>query len=201
MTEKQIPWDYWFHAIQHLCRMTNQIPDKIPGKLTTPFGLFHYVAPKTCTWFPLFSIAYLYKELDNDKGCTTFNSKAMIGIAVGRSTKTNALSIYDPITKQYYNPYIYKFDPSTYPVPSSPNRSTMMGNYTLTSTATATKTPQRRTRRPCRSRSPAKNVTTTTTPRLFFRLSPSATCQASPCHISISSRSTTATPSPRSYPN
>ena len=95
--------------------MTNQIPAKVGGKLTTPFELVHHVAPDTCTWFPLFSITYLYKDLDNDKDRTTFQSKSMIGIAVGRSTKTNALSIYNPTTKQYYKPDTYKFNPSRLP--------------------------------------------------------------------------------------
>ena len=36
----------------------------------------------------------------------------MIGIAVGRSTKTNALSIYNPTTKQYYEPDTYISNPS-----------------------------------------------------------------------------------------
>ena len=39
----------------------------------------------------------------------------MIGIAAGRSTKTNALSVYNPITKQYYTSDMYKFDPSCLP--------------------------------------------------------------------------------------
>ena len=36
LAEKQIPKDYWYHAIHHACRMMNQIPLKIGGKLTTP---------------------------------------------------------------------------------------------------------------------------------------------------------------------
>ena len=39
----------------------------------------------------------------------------MIGIPVGRSTKTSTLSVYNPITKQYYEPETYKFDPSRLP--------------------------------------------------------------------------------------
>ena len=85
--------------------MTNQIPAKVDGKLTTPFELVHHVAPDTRTWFPLFYIAYFYKDSESDKDRTTFQYKAMIGIAVGRSTKTNALSVYNPITKHYYEPY------------------------------------------------------------------------------------------------
>ena len=46
----------------------------------------------------------------------------MIGIAVGRSTKTNALSVYNPTTKKYYEPDTYKFDPSRLPCNKFPSR-------------------------------------------------------------------------------
>ena len=67
LTEKQMPKDYWFHAIHHAARMHNQIPAAFNGKLTTPFELVHRVAPDSRTWFPLFSIVYFYKETDTDK--------------------------------------------------------------------------------------------------------------------------------------
>ena len=82
MTKKQIPRDYWFHAIQQSCRMTNQISAKVDVKLITLFEIFHHVAPYTRTWLPLLSIAYFYKYLDNNKDRTTFQSKSMIGIVV-----------------------------------------------------------------------------------------------------------------------
>ena len=63
--------------------MTNQIPAKSDGKLTTSFELVHHVAPDTRTWFPLLSIAYFYKDSNSDKYCTTFHYKSMIGISVG----------------------------------------------------------------------------------------------------------------------
>ena len=72
MTEKQMPRDYWFHAIQHSCQMTNQIPAKVDRKLTTPFELVHYVAPDTRIYFPLLSVTYFYKDSDNDKDHSTF---------------------------------------------------------------------------------------------------------------------------------
>ena len=68
----------------------NQIPAKVNGKLTALFELVHHVPPNTHTWFPLFSIVYFYKEMDKDHKRTSFQSKAMQGIAVGCSTKTNA---------------------------------------------------------------------------------------------------------------
>ena len=122
LSEKQTPRDYWFHAVQHACRMMNQIPAKVGGKLTTSFELVHHAPPDTRTWFPLFSIVYFYKKSDDDQDRTKFQANAMIGIAVGRSTKTNALSVYNPTTKRYYEPDTYKFDPSRLPSNKWPSR-------------------------------------------------------------------------------
>ena len=66
----------------------------------------------------------------------------MIGIAVGRSTKTNTLSIYSPATKQYYEPDTYKFDSAVSPAPSGPPGSTTTAIYMLTCTDTTTRTSQ-----------------------------------------------------------
>ena len=100
----------------------NQILSKINGELTTLFELAHHVPPDTCTWFPIFSIVFFYKKTDEDQDRTSFQSKVMIGIAVGRSTKTNAVSVYNPTTKKYYEPDTYKFDPSCLPCNKFPLR-------------------------------------------------------------------------------
>ena len=120
-TEKQMPRDYWFHAVQHACRMMNQIPSKVNGKIAASFELVHHVPPDTRTWFPLFSIVFFYKKSNEDHDRTSFQSKAMIGIAVGCSTKTNALSVYNPTTKKYYEPDTYKFDLSRLPCNKFPS--------------------------------------------------------------------------------
>ena len=93
----------------------NRIPARVNDKLTTSLELVHHVPPETCTWFPLFSIIYFYKAMDEDQDCTSFQSKAMQGITVGHSTKINALSIYNPTINHYYKPDIYKLDPSCLP--------------------------------------------------------------------------------------
>ena len=140
LTEKQMPKDYWFHAIHHAARMHNQIPITFNGKLTTPFELVHRVAPDSRTWFPLFSIVYFYKETDADKDRENFQAKAMIGIAVGRSTKTNALSVYHPITKKYYERTRTSSIPPASRATSSPTRSATMVVSLSISTNTPTGT-------------------------------------------------------------
>ena len=106
-----MPRDYWYFAIAHAARMMNMTPGNVSGKLTTPFELVHRVAPDVRTWFPLFSIVYFHLN-NTDGDAASFDSDAMIGIAVGRSDKTNGLRVYNPSAKNYYEPYLYKFDPS-----------------------------------------------------------------------------------------
>ena len=120
LTEAQMPPDFWFHVIHHACRMTNQIPAKVNGELTTPFELVHRSAPDSRTWFPLFSVVFFYKDTNKQKDRSSFQSRGMIGIAVGRSTTTNALTVYNPITKKYYEPETYKLDPSRSPCSEFP---------------------------------------------------------------------------------
>ena len=115
-----MPRNYWFHAVQHACRMVNQIPIKVDGQPTTSFELVHRTPPDSRTWFPLFGIVYFY----NDKNhlCNSSQSKSMVGIAAGCSTKTNELSVCVPNTKQCYEPDTYNFDPSRCPSTEFPTQ-------------------------------------------------------------------------------
>ena len=123
LTDAGMSRDYWFFAIAHAARMMNYIPGKVDGKLTTSFELVHRVKPNGRTLFPLFSIVYFSQNkttgTDSDADASgdrsTFMSRSQVGIAVGRSTKTNALRVYSPSTKQYYEPDTYSFDPSRRP--------------------------------------------------------------------------------------
>ncbi len=52
LTEKQMSWLYWFHAITHAARMMNAIPGKHSGHFTSPFLLVHGVGHDERTWIP-----------------------------------------------------------------------------------------------------------------------------------------------------
>ncbi|EJK48458.1 hypothetical protein THAOC_32741, partial [Thalassiosira oceanica] len=130
LTDAGMSRDYWYFAIAHAARMMNYIPGKVEGKLTTSFELVHRVRPDGRTFFPLFSIVYFSlnksKSTENapeDSGDrSTFMSRSQVGIAVGRSTTTNALRVYSPSTKSYYEPETYKFDPSRRPSNEWPDK-------------------------------------------------------------------------------
>ena len=117
LTEKQMPRTFWFYAIVHSARMMNAIPGKYGGKLASPFLLVHGTGHDERTWFPLFSVCYFHHERDGDVPRSHCQSHTMDGIAIGRSPTSNALLVYNPRTKRYYEPDSYRLDP--YRLPSS----------------------------------------------------------------------------------
>ncbi len=120
LMDKQMPWCYWFQAIQHAARMMNCIPGKVNDALTTPFELIHHSPPDSRLWFPLFSIGYFHHTRDGSVSRSGFQAQTMEGIAVGRSNTSNAMVFYNPTTKQYYEPDTYKLDPSRLPSTAFP---------------------------------------------------------------------------------
>ena len=110
LTEKQMPRAFWFYAIQHAARMMNCIPGKVHDELTTPFELVHHVPPDSRTWFPLFCVGFFNHTRDGSTARSSFQAQTLEGIAVGRSTTSNAMIFYNPATCQYYEPDSYKFD-------------------------------------------------------------------------------------------
>jgi hypothetical protein len=66
LTEKQMPWSFWFYAVVHSVRMMNAIPGKLCGKLASLFLLAHGVGHDERTWFPLVSVCYFHHERDGN---------------------------------------------------------------------------------------------------------------------------------------
>ncbi len=85
LTEKQMPWLFWFYVIVHSACMMNTIPGKFGGKLASPFLLAHGSGHNEQTSFPLFSICYFHHKKDGDVPCSHCQSHTMdgIGIAIG----------------------------------------------------------------------------------------------------------------------
>ena len=117
LMEKQMPRSFWFYAIVHSARMMNAIPGKFGGKLASPFLLVHGLGHDKRTWFPLFSICYFHHEKDGDVPHFHCQSHTMDGVAIGHSPTSNAMLVYNPLAKQYYESDSYRLDP--YCLPSS----------------------------------------------------------------------------------
>jgi hypothetical protein len=97
--------------------MMNAIPGKIHGRLASPFLLVHGVGHDERTWVPLFSLCYFHYEKDRDLKRSKHQTHTMDGIIIGRSPTSNALLVYNPRNKQYYEPNSYHID--SYRLPDS----------------------------------------------------------------------------------
>ena len=117
ITEKQMPRSFWFYAIVHAARMMNAIPGRHSGRLASPFLLVHGVGHDERTWIPIFSLAFFHHERDGDESRSHHQAHTMDGIVVGRSPTSNALLVYNPRNKKYYEPDSYRID--SYRLPSS----------------------------------------------------------------------------------
>jgi hypothetical protein len=95
--------------------MMNAIPGKFGRKLASPFLLVHVTGHDERTWFPLFSVCYFDHEQDSNITRSHCQSHTMDGIAIGRSPTSNALLVYNPWTKRYYEPDSYRLDPYRLP--------------------------------------------------------------------------------------
>jgi hypothetical protein len=111
LTEKQMPQSFWFYAIVHSTRMINAIPGKFGGKLASPFLLVHGSGHDERTWFPLFLVCYFHHVRDGNIPRSHCQLHTLDGIAIGRSPTSNALLVYNPRTKHYYEPDSYRLDP------------------------------------------------------------------------------------------
>ncbi len=96
LTEKQMPWWYWLHAITHAAHMMNAIPGKHSGHLASPFPLVHGVGHDEHTWIPLFSVCYFHHVRDGNQKQSKHQAHTMDGIVIGCSPTSNALLVYNP---------------------------------------------------------------------------------------------------------
>ncbi len=93
----------------------NAIPGKIHGRIASPFLLVHGVGHDERTWIPLFSICYFHHEKDGNMKRSKHQAHLMEGVIIGRSPTSNALLVYNPRNKQYYEPDSYPIDSNHLP--------------------------------------------------------------------------------------
>ncbi len=99
----------------------NATPGKLGGKLASPFLLAHGVGHDEGTWFPLFLVCYFHHERNGNISRSHNQSHTMDKIAIGCLPTSNALLVYNPRTKQYYEPDSYCLDPYRLPSLVYPN--------------------------------------------------------------------------------
>eukprot|EP00956_Cyclotella_meneghiniana_P026201 scaffold56081_cov49-Cyclotella_meneghiniana.AAC.1 len=130
ITEKQVGREYWYFAIKHSSLMINQVPGRLGRKLTSPFELVHGVKPDSSTWFELFSVGYFPHGSDDGESKSKSQANTLDGIAVGRDEQTNTVLFYNPISKQYYRPAIFKLDEGRLPITCFPKSIRFDGGLT-----------------------------------------------------------------------
>jgi hypothetical protein len=128
--EKQVGREFWFFAIKHAAHMLNQVAGRLGRKLTSPFELVYGEKPDAMTWFELFSVGYFPVERKSGKSASVSQAQTMDdGIAVGRDDQSNTVLFYNPITKKYYSPPIFKLDQSHLPVMLYPHHIRFDGGF------------------------------------------------------------------------
>jgi hypothetical protein len=121
ITEKQVSREFWYVAIRHAAIMLNQIPGRLGRRLTTPFELVHGVKPDSSTWFELFSVGYFDHPVENNATESKLEVQTLAGIAIRRDEKSNTIRFYNPLTKAYYSPPVFKLDKGWLPVTDFPS--------------------------------------------------------------------------------
>ena len=115
LTKKQMPCAFWFYAVTHAARMVNAIPISYQGQLASPFLLVHGVGHNERTWVPLFSLCFFHRERNGGVSCSHHQAHTMDRIVIGRSPSSNALLVYNPRNKKYYEPNDNLIDPYRLP--------------------------------------------------------------------------------------
>jgi hypothetical protein len=115
LTKKQMPHTFWFYSITHAAWMMNAIPGRHSGCLATPFLLVHGVGHDEQTWVPLFLLAYFHHKKDSNVQRSKHQAHTRDGIVISCSPTSNALLVYNPRNKQYYELDRYHLDPYCLP--------------------------------------------------------------------------------------
>jgi hypothetical protein len=97
--------------------MMSTIPGTISNHLVLPFLLVHGVGHDKRTWILHFSICYFHHKRDSNQQRSQHQAHTIEGIVIGCSPTSNALLVYSPRSRQYYELESYQVDP--YHLPAS----------------------------------------------------------------------------------
>ena len=97
----QLPPQFWWFAFKRATEISNYIPIKIDGIITTPFEQIYRVKPDIRNLLSIFTLAYLlkYKNADCTELLNVENHRVAV-ILVGRATHSSFPLFYNPITKK-----------------------------------------------------------------------------------------------------
>lgn len=110
LTDKQMPWHYWYWALRHANCISNIFPRHCNDIIATSNELVFGIKPDYCQLFGLFSTAYLSHTKYNTHPRSSSDPHTLQGIAVGYSDCANGMEIYNPSTKQLYTTTVFCLD-------------------------------------------------------------------------------------------
>jgi deoxyuridine 5'-triphosphate nucleotidohydrolase len=100
LSSSMLPVEYWYFAIKRACEVSNMLPIKKNGKLTTPYELVYNKKVDYRALFPLFSIAYIRQHREEGQDKNKWTSKSLKCVLVGKCNKSDSLLFYHPPSKQ-----------------------------------------------------------------------------------------------------
>jgi hypothetical protein len=114
LTSSMLPTKYWFFAIKRACEVSNLLPVKRNGKLTTLYELVYSNKVNYISLLPMFSVVYIKQPKENGQDKSSWSSKSLKCILVGKCDKSDSLLFHHPPSKQtLLCADSYQFDPHT----------------------------------------------------------------------------------------
>jgi hypothetical protein len=113
LTSPMLPTKYWFFAIKRACKVSNLLPVKQNGKLTTLYELVYSKKVNYHSLLPMFSVAYIKQQQIHGQDKNSWSSKSLNKcILVGKCDKSDSLLFHHPPSKQTLSCADgYRFDP------------------------------------------------------------------------------------------
>ena len=113
---------FWFWAVRTAGERMNMVPMEEGTRpdgskiLSTPFELYYGQQPDMRTLFPFGCVGFFRRETDSIEGSphkrSKFQAQTFPGIAVGRSSESNAMIFWSPKTQRFSVLADYKLDVS-----------------------------------------------------------------------------------------
>ena len=105
MASALLPNSFWWFALKRATEVSNYIPIRVDGNLTTPHEIMYNQKPDLRNLLPMFCVAYTTYSSNH-----SYDSQTIRTILVGRSDKTNSYLFYHPKTKQLITSSRFKLD-------------------------------------------------------------------------------------------
>ena len=93
-----LPPQFWWYAIKRACEVTNYVPIKVNGEITTPFKLTYNTKPDLRNLVPFFSVVYLRSYREGKSNFVQTSPHSIRTICVGRAPDAKSLLFYHPST-------------------------------------------------------------------------------------------------------